>query len=104
MKRVIISSLISLGLASGFAAPSFAQGTSCADRTMIVERLSQKYGETRQSAGLNQNNGMVEVFASSDTGTWTILVTMPNGMSCLMAAGKAWQGETAAIIAPDEGA
>jgi len=104
MKRVTIASLISLGLVTGVAAPSFAQGASCASRTMIVDRLSKKYGETRQSAGLNQNNGMVEVFASDDTGTWTILVTMPNGTSCLMAAGKAWQGETASVVVPDEGA
>ena len=69
-----------------------AQQASCAKRDMIVERLATKYGESRQSAGLNQNNGMVEVFASDETGTWTILVTMPNGISCLMAAGKAWQG------------
>lgn len=69
-----------------------AQGASCANRDVIVERLSAKYGETRQSAGLNQNNGMVEIFASDETGTWTILVTLPTGVSCLMAAGKAWQG------------
>ena len=104
MKRLTIASLVSAGLFAGFAAPTLAQGASCADRKLIVDRLSTKYGETRQSAGLNQNNGMVEVFASDDTGTWTILVTMPNGMSCLMAAGKAWQGETAAVSIPDEDA
>lgn len=104
MKRLTIASLVSVGLMAGFVSPSLAQGASCADRKLIVDRLSTKYGETRQSAGLNQNNGMVEVFASSDTGTWTILVTMPNGMSCLMAAGKAWQGETASVALPDEGA
>jgi len=82
---------LSLGL-SWTAGMAQAQGASCANRDTIVERLATKYGETRQSAGLNQNNGMVEVFASEDTGTWTILVTMPTGMSCLMAAGKAWQG------------
>lgn len=104
MKRVFIATVIAAGTILGGVTASFAQGASCADRTLIVERLSNKYGETRQSAGLNQNNGMVEVFASDDTGTWTILVTMPNGMSCLMAAGKAWQGETAAVDVPDEGA
>ncbi len=84
-------SMVALGLTcSGSIAQ--AQGASCANRDTIVERLSSKYGETRQSAGLNQNNGMVEVFASSETGTWTILVTMPTGVSCLMAAGRAWQG------------
>ena len=104
--RILSAGVIAFGVIAAGVAPAFSQGSSCAERTLIVERLSEKYGETRQSAGLNQNNGMVEVFASDTTGTWTILVTMPNGMSCLMAAGKAWQGETAAAEAelPDEGA
>ena len=81
-----------IALACAPVTAAFAQQASCAKRDMIVERLASKYGESRQSAGLNQNNGMVEVFASNETGTWTILVTMPNGISCLMAADKAWEG------------
>ncbi len=105
MKCIKIATIVATGLISGIATQAHAQsGASCANRDLIVDRLETKYGETRQSAGLNQNNGMVEVFASDDTGTWTILVTMPNGMSCLMAAGKAWQGETASVVAPGEGA
>ena len=105
MKCIKIASVVVAGLISGIATQAVAQGgASCANRDLIVDRLETKYGERRQSAGLNQNNGMVEIFASDDTGTWTILVTMPNGMSCLMAAGKAWQGETAAVEAPGEGA
>ncbi len=75
------------------AQPAMAQRQACGDRGQIIERLSVKYGETRQSMGLNHNNGMVEVFASADTGTWTILITMPTGMSCLMAAGENWEGQ-----------
>lgn len=101
--RTLFSMAAITGAALFLGSAAFAQGASCANRDMIVERLETKYGESRQSAGLNQNNGMVEVFASTKTGTWTILVTMPNGMSCLMAAGKAWQGMTAATEAPDQG-
>jgi len=102
--RAVLKIATIVGMTAAAAPAAYAQGASCADRTLIVERLSSKYGETRQSAGLNQNNGMVEVFASDETGTWTILITMPNGKSCLMAAGKAWQGESAAVEAPDQGA
>ena len=91
MSRLLLSAALTL-----IASTASSQGSSCANREMIVDRLQSKYGESRQSAGLNQNNGMVEVFASTETGTWTILVTMPNGMSCLMAAGKAWQNVTEA--------
>lgn len=77
---------------------------SCAERTAVVDRLATRYGETRKSAGLNQQNGMVEVFASDDTGTWTILVTMPSGMSCLLAAGQHWQGGASLAGARGKGA
>ena len=106
MKMITKAALVgALAISCGISGPVFAQGSaSCADRSLIVDRLSSKYGETRQSAGLNQNNGMVEIFASEETGTWTILVTMPTGVSCLMAAGKAWQGMAELTPSSDEGA
>ena len=77
---------------------------ACAERAKVIERLAEKYGETRQSMGLHQNNGVLEVYASSETGTWTILVTMPNGLSCLIAAGQSWEGNAAALIKPGKDA
>ena len=104
MKQTVYTLATGLALACAPLTAAYAQQASCAQRDMIVDRLATKYGESRQSAGLNQNNGMVEVFASEETGTWTILVTMPNGISCLMAAGKAWQGLAEAAPQSDKGA
>lgn len=66
-------------------------GANCAPRPMVLERLSDKFGETRQSIGLGANNRVVEVFASDSTGSWTITVTMPDGTTCLVAAGDAFE-------------
>lgn len=81
---------LSLGLGGAFIAVDAAQAqqASCADRTQVVERLQTKYGETRQSMGLGRNNGVVEVYASDETGTWTILLSRPDGLACLVAAGE----------------
>ena len=38
--------------------------------------------------GLASNGGLLEVLTSGNGGTWTIILTMPNGVSCLVAAGK----------------
>ncbi len=73
----------------------------CAPRDVVVERLAEKYGESRQSIGLGGNNSLVEVFASPDTGSWTITMTMPNGVTCLMATGRAY--ETLADALPAKG-
>ena len=74
---------------------------NCAPREVVVGRLADNYGETRQSIGLGANNAVVEVFASDDSGTWTITVTMPNGVTCLVASGQAF--ETMAEALPAKG-
>ena len=67
------------------------QNRNCGPRDLVVNRLAEGYGETRQSMGLGANNSVIEVFASEDTGTWTITVTTPNGMTCLVASGQAFE-------------
>ncbi len=44
--------------------------------------------------GLAANNGVVEVFASPETGTWTIIVTLPDGQTCLVASGEGYESIT----------
>ena len=63
----------------------------CAPRDVIIERLTEGFGETRQSIGLAEGNRVVEVFASGESGSWTITVTLPNGTTCLVAAGIAFE-------------
>lgn len=78
---------------------------ACADRAMVVERLANGYGETRQSIGLGANNAVVEVFASAETGTWTITATMPNGQTCLIASGQAFESLAEdKLVLPGKGA
>ncbi|ASM71228.1 MULTISPECIES: hypothetical protein [Roseobacteraceae] len=73
---------------------------NCGPRALVVDRLAQGYGETRQSMGLGTNNQMIEVFASSETGTWTITVTSPAGVTCLVASGQAFEELAEALPAP----
>lgn len=84
---------LSLGIAGYLLAAHgvMAQQAQCAERQTIVETLQARYGETRQSIGLAQNNGIVEVFASTSTGSWTILFTSPNGNTCLVASGDNYE-------------
>jgi len=79
-------------LIAAAAMPVLAQANNnCAERTQIVERLASKYGESRQSIGLGANNSVIEVFASLDTGTWTITVTLPAGQTCILAFGQSFE-------------
>ena len=74
---------------------------NCAARETVLTRLAEGYGESRQSIGLGANNSVMELFASAETGTWTITVTLPNGLTCLVASGQAY--ETLAEELPAEG-
>ena len=81
-------------LAALVPAPSPAQspaaGAICGERAALVARLRDNYGETRRGYGLQRGTSVVEVFASEETGSWTILLTSPDGVACLMAAGEHW--------------
>lgn len=90
MKKHIV---LSLGFGAMLLAAdhAFAQGNNCHQHQLVVERLAERYGESRQSIGLAANNSVVEVFASLETGTWTITVTTPGGPTCLVASGEGYQ-------------
>ncbi|WP_417206671.1 hypothetical protein [Antarctobacter sp.] len=92
--------MLSAGLLLGAATFAEAQDLRhCAPRDKVVTRLAAKYGETRQSMGLGANNAVMELFASPDSGSWTITVTMANGITCLVASGQAFE-ELAEALPP----
>lgn len=95
-----------VGATLALAAPGAqAQGTTanCAPHDAVVNRLATTYGESRQSIALGSNNSVIEVFASLETGTWTITVTAPGGPTCLVAAGNAYQPVNDALPIQDSG-
>ena len=96
MKKLILGILMGGGL---IATGASAQEQVCGERNMIVHQLETKHGEFRQSAGLQDNMIVVEVFAS-EQGTWTILFTKPTGISCFMAVGKAWADDLSSVEGP----
>lgn len=74
------------------AAPVFAQTLRhCAPRDEVLHRLMSKYDETRQALGLAANGALLEVFAAADGGTWTVTMTMTNGVTCLLSSGQDYE-------------
>jgi hypothetical protein len=71
--------------------PSAAQAQAvCGDRGELIKKLEKSYSETPQSMGLASNGSMIEIYASPN-GSWTIVMTQPDGVTCLMAAGDNWE-------------
>jgi hypothetical protein len=67
-----------------------APSAVCGDRTAVLTTLGGRYAERTEAMGLAGNGTVVEVLSYED-GTWTIIMTTPNGVSCLLAAGDYWQ-------------
>ncbi len=63
----------------------------CHNATEIAKQLSSKYDEAPVAFGLQSNGNLLQVYASDEKGTWTVVSTTPNGLSCIVAAGKTWE-------------
>ena len=74
---------------SAFSSPAQAQAM-CGERRAVVANLEKAYSEAPVSIGLASNGAVIEVLASP-SGSFTIILTQPNGLSCVMAAGENWE-------------
>lgn len=71
------------------AAPATATDLPCADRGVLMTLLETEYGEVSVGYGYETRDGVVEIYVSEDA-TWSLLVTTPNGRSCVIAMGTDW--------------
>ncbi|GGH38685.1 hypothetical protein SAMN05444007_11124 [Cribrihabitans marinus] len=101
MTRMMFGMTMGLGVMALAAQQLQAQPRNCAPREVVMKKLAEEFGETRRGIGLVQEGSVMEVFASDGSGSWTITVTLPSGVTCLVAAGEAY--ETLAEALPPAG-
>ena len=92
MRRTMTLAL--LGLLSA-PAPAFGAVPSqahmvCAPRGNVAARLAERYSEVPGSRGVLRSGEVIEVFVSP-AGSFTVIITRPDGVSCVLAAGEDWQ-------------
>jgi len=76
--------------AAALASPKSEIEEKCAAREILAERLGKRYSERLTSGGLQGDDTLIEVWTSDKTGSFTVLATHANGISCLIAAGSDW--------------
>jgi hypothetical protein len=64
----------------------------CARYEDLKQTLSKRYQEKISAYGLSKQKDKVEIFVSK-SGTFTILATRPDGLSCILAVGDNWELE-----------
>jgi len=57
----------------------------------VLNHLSSRYSVTPVAMGVANNGEMVEILLSKSGESWTIILTIPNGMTCMFAAGENWE-------------
>lgn len=96
---------LSLGFGGLILATHAAEAAQCAPRDQVVAGLATGFDEVRQGAGLTAGPDgraqILEIFASQ-AGSWTIVVTLPDGQTCLVASGQSWETITEELPAKGE--
>jgi hypothetical protein len=90
-KPLVLAAVLAPFGAALMALPAQAGPMACSQRDEVLAQLGKKYQEAPTAVGLANNGGLLEVLTSADGSTWTLILSMPNGTSCLMAAGESWQ-------------
>ena len=106
MDRLAIA-VAALGLSVFAAAPAAAQAPpagelqpACQTHDEIMQMLNQKFAELPAALGLQSNGQLIQVFASKDGTTWTIVTTRPDGVSCIVALGRNWESMPDPVLEP----
>ena len=84
-----LESLLALSCFVALAVPAQAQ-VPCGTRGEIVKMLGSKYHERPRALGIANQANLLEVYTST-SGSWTILLTKPQGVSCIIGTGQSWE-------------
>jgi hypothetical protein len=87
---VAFAALVGIAIAAPLPAQAQAQ-QACGKRADIIKHLAGQYQESPVAIGLADNGSLVEILASTDGATWTLIFSLPTGTSCLVATGQDWQ-------------
>lgn len=100
MFKRLFTAAILFGVAAT-APPALAQTPSCALRDIVVERLTQNFGELPVAGGLQNSHSIIEIWASDQTGTFTVLISRADGFSCVVSTGTGFHHKQPELMKPD---
>jgi len=63
-------------------------------RETVTGLLAERAGESLTAFGLRSPEILLEVWTSPDSGSWTLLLSRADGVSCVLATGTDWQTRT----------
>ena len=70
-----------------------AQRSFCGDREEFLRRLEEKFSEVVEHMAITGRGALVE-WTVAPSGSWSMLVTIADGPTCIVAIGQGWRDKT----------
>ncbi len=87
--RALAATAVSLGLLLQTAGPVRAQPV-CMPHDDLRGELHNQFAEAPTAGAIANNGALVQLFANRDRSSWTLVMTRPAGISCILVAGEEW--------------
>lgn len=87
ISKVIAGALVALALSA-----NTASAMVCGPRDMVISELKFRFQEERQGLGTTSNGDLLVEFYTSPAGTFSVVITYPTKLSCVIIVGKGWRG------------
>ena len=81
------------------AYPEFFQAP-CAPRDSLIEHLKDRYSERLIMRGFIDESQLLEVYATPDAVTWTLVLVRADGVACMLATGRNLENVIPKLLKP----
>ena len=95
MKRVLIAAALA-ATSAVFSWPAHGQ-LLCGNRDQMVALLERAYFEVPIGAGKTGAGTLIEIWATPDGATWTLLETSPKGRTCVRSVGTDFEARAVPV-------
>lgn len=99
VKLPLIAAITALAALAG--PTDVAEAAVCGTRDSVTKLLSNRYKEVPVALGMVSDRGVMEIYVADDKATWSIVVTTPQGRTCIIAAGQNYEGVDLVAIGPE---
>ena len=76
---------------AALVAASPAMGQECIGTADAYASLSKNYGEARAVTVMRPDGTVIELWTNDQTRTWSMFITLPNGLSCSVGSGTGYE-------------
>jgi opacity protein-like surface antigen len=87
--RILTATVLTLGLLLGATSAARAQPV-CMSHDELARELHERFAEAPVANAIANNGALVELYATRDRSGWTLTMSRPGGLSCVLVAGEEW--------------